>query len=423
MVVSAGICPYDGGVGTKDNPCRIATAEQLEVLAGTVADYKSHFVLIDNIDLSGEVYSSALIAPDINSEQSFFQGNSFTGSFDGNGHILSGLTLNSTTGYLGLFGTVGCNGLISNLKLLDVNITGTTASSYAGAVAGILQMGKIVNCSVSGYISGNSNVGGLVGKTLYGYITASTSDINIECSGSYIGGIVGYQTGKISQSNASGNITGNRYIGGLCGYILNFSDYSILDCYSNVNIQGIDYFGGVCGQNRGVVLNCYSTGTLSGSPEDDWIGAVCGQNYNGTITNCFWDTQTTGTTVGYHQYYFYPGTITNVSGKTTVLMQTLSTYTYRSWDFLGESTNGENEIWRMCADGVDYPRLSWEFAANGDFACGDGTDILDLQALAENWLTAADATPATFNYACDANGDEKIDFEDFGVLGENWLLQ
>jgi len=74
----------------------------------------------------------------------------------------------------------------------------------------------------------------------------------------------------------------------------------------------------------------------------------------------------------------------------------------------------------MCVDGVDHPRLSWEFAQNGDFVCGDGTDIVDLEALTQNWLTTAETTPATFNYACDANGDEKIDFLDYAVLGENW---
>jgi hypothetical protein len=74
----------------------------------------------------------------------------------------------------------------------------------------------------------------------------------------------------------------------------------------------------------------------------------------------------------------------------------------------------------MCVDGIDYPRLSWEFAVNGDFACGDGTDILDLQSLAEEWLAAADTAPVTFNYACDANGDEQINLADYAKLAENW---
>ena len=93
---------------------------------------------------------------------------------------------------------------------------------------------------------------------------------------------------------------------------------------------------------------------------------------------------------------------------------------FTDWDFLDESSNGENSIWRMCVDGVDYPRLSWEFAQNGDFACGDGTDILDLQALAEHWLLSETLNPTTFSYACDANGDGVIDLEDYSVLGINW---
>ena len=73
-----------------------------------------------------------------------------------------------------------------------------------------------------------------------------------------------------------------------------------------------------------------------------------------------------------------------------------------------------------CVDEVDYPRLSWEFAQNGDFACEDGVDIFDLQALAENWLLTEITNPTEFSYACDANGDGVIDMVDYSVLGENW---
>ena len=74
----------------------------------------------------------------------------------------------------------------------------------------------------------------------------------------------------------------------------------------------------------------------------------------------------------------------------------------------------------MCVDGVDYPRLSYEFAKNGDFACGDGVDMNDLAALAEAWLLVGRAHPTEFNYACDANGDGVIGLDDFSVMSENW---
>jgi hypothetical protein len=77
----------------------------------------------------------------------------------------------------------------------------------------------------------------------------------------------------------------------------------------------------------------------------------------------------------------------------------------------------------MCVDGVEYPRLSWGFAQNGDFVCNDGTGLPDLQALAESWLMAANSTPDTFNYACDANGDGKINLEDFEIFAAQWLWQ
>jgi len=131
------------------------------------------------------------------------------------------------------------------------------------------------------------------------------------------------------------------------------------------------------------------------------------------LENCFWNTDTSGILTA-----IAGGAIAGVTGKTTAQMKDADTFLNVGWDFLGETENGQNEIWRMCTDDADYPRLSWEFARNGDFACGDGVDLADLQALAENWLTAS--TAADFHYACDANGDEQINLNDFGVLSENW---
>ena len=98
-------------------------------------------------------------------------------------------------------------------------------------------------------------------------------------------------------------------------------------------------------------------------------------------------------------------------------MKTLSIFTDYGWDFLGEDTNGTDDIWRMCVDGVHYPHLWWQHSNLGDFACPDGTGIEDLLILTDNWLQ----TELPTLQPPDATGDGKIDSDDFSILVENWL--
>ena len=84
--------------------------------------------------------------------------------------------------------------------------------------------------------------------------------------------------------------------------------------------------------------------------------------------------------------YYLSDSSTGESGQPLTEAQMKQQANFETWDFVGESANGENETWRMCEDDMAFPRLSWEFSKNGDFACGDGVDITDLQALADNWL-------------------------------------
>jgi len=91
----------------------------------------------------------------------------------------------------------------------------------------------------------------------------------------------------------------------------------------------------------------------------------------GTDTACFWDIETSG-----------QSTSAGGAGKTTAQMQALSTFTSEpnNWDFTNETANGTNDYWRMCAVGIDYPRLNWE-SIDGDFACPDGVNTEDLKYL------------------------------------------
>jgi len=163
---------------------------------------------------------------------------------------------------------------------------------------------------------------------------------------------------------------------------------------------------------------------------------------SGAATSSFWDKLISGKTTSAGG--------TGVVGKTTAEMQTLSTFTNAGWDFMYESVNGPNDTWRMCSDGVDYPRLSREYSSHGDFDCPDGTDVGDLFVLSDQWLLEKEYvnfvdftafanswdgdTTALYNFAeqwleprsytADISpwgGDGNVNILDFAVFAEYWV--
>ena len=127
-----------------------------------------------------------------------------------------------------------------------------------------------------------------------------------------------------------------------------------------------------------------------------------GYNNSGTFTACFWDVETSGIE-----------TSDGGTGLTTVQMQTRATFSDAGWEFLGETENGTDDIWRLCQDGHDYPRLAWEFTPAADFTCPDGTDLADLLLLSQHWLNDS--------VRCDTNYDHIINLLDYSNLSSHWL--
>ena len=188
------------------------------------------------------------------------------------------------------------------------------------------------------------------------------TNFTINGGSNYCLGLFGYiYTGGSVKNLGLENCTvsgssGSYYAGGLVGF--NYGG-SISNCYSTGAVSGSGYsVGGLVGLNSGSISNCYSTGTVSGS---QYVGGLVGRN-SGSVGSSFWDTQTSG------QITSNGGT-----GKTTAQMKTLSTFTDAGWDFLGETINGTEDTWRMCVNGLYYPKLSWQFPP-GDFVCPDGPD-------------------------------------------------
>lgn len=182
----------------------------------------------------------------------------YTGTFDGNGKTITGLTVNQTRNYVGLIGCIGSDGTVKNVKLENVNITGD--GYFVGGVAGT-NYGTIENCSVDGTLTNNRH---------------------------YLGGVVGNNYGSIIGCSSSGTITGTSpNVGGIGGQSVGGT---IMACYSVANIKGRSSSGGVLGQtNREtVVIACYhAKGNVTGE-QSRMIGGVIGWNY-GKVTACYWE--------------------------------------------------------------------------------------------------------------------------------------
>jgi hypothetical protein len=141
----------------------------------------------------------------------------------------------------------------------------------------------------------------------------------------------------------------------------------------------------------------------------DYVGGLVGFNDSGTAVDCFWDKNTSG------QETSACGT-----GKTTVDMKTLSTFTSAGWDFTNETVNGTNDYWRMCVNAIDYPRLNWESIA-GDFACPDGVNFIDFAYFAARWPAVGCDLSNNFCGGADMDISGAIDLTDLTIFAERWL--
>ena len=193
--------------------------------------------------------------------------NSYTGTFDGGGHTITGLTVTTNDKYAGLFGYIGNAGTVKNVVMEGVLITSNNRSSQAGGVAGFSR-GTIENCSVSGSVSGTVYVGGVVGAQRGGSITGCSSSATVKGTVD-VGGVAGQTNSNATMTAcyATGNVT------------LEIASQNIIDV------------GGAVGFNGGSrILACYATGNVTStgsSTVNVYIGGFCGFNST-TVTACYW---------------------------------------------------------------------------------------------------------------------------------------
>ena len=312
------------GSGTENDPFLIYTHEELNAVGLYPCEWDKHFRLMADIDLDPalpgrKIFDGAVIASDTDPGNSAFREIPFTGLFDGSGHTISHLTIIGG-GYLGLFGRLGPGAELTDLGVVDVNITGS--GDYVGGLVGH-SAGLITRCYSTGTASGHY------------YDTYA-----------YVGGLVGFNRGSIATSYSTVSAGGGGAVGGLVGGNRN----DVRNCHSTGAAIGKREVGGLVGSNYGSVTASYSTATVSGG----WaVGGLVGWSDRGNVAACFWDIEISGFPWGY---------TAGVTGKTTAEMQTASTFLDAGWDFVDETTNGADDIWWIL-EGQDYPRLWWELIA------------------------------------------------------------
>ena len=222
-------------------------------------DLSINCTLIADIDLTGKEWTP--IGSNIN-----YVYTGYTGTFDGQGHTISGLTINQARFAVGLIGCIDKGGTVKNVQLKDVNISG---ESEVGAIAGA-SLGTVIGCSVEG-----------------GSVTASLT---------VAGGVVGYsrslgtgEHGDIIGCSSSATVQGESSVGGVLGVI---TDGFITACYSTSDVVATrtEYAakaGGAVGNSTtGTITACYhASGTITGQGN---IGGAIGQNTGGVLTACYW---------------------------------------------------------------------------------------------------------------------------------------
>ena len=244
------------GQGTSKEPWELKTADQLKAFRDLVN--KGYITacakLVNDIVLdSSEAWTP--IGNYTIENQIFYKG-----TFDGNGHTISGLNVNGDFQYAGLFGAVK-DGTIKNLTVAG-NVSPSNTQHIVGSIVGYASNAAIENCSNHCSVTGH------------------TTDI--------VGGIAGF------------NVDGAK----------------IIDCYNVGTICSAEFVevgGGIVGHNAGTISNCYNVGTVS-IPNSTSVGEIVGNNY-GTVENCYYLTGGSGEGTAKTVEEFSDGTVRELLKK------------------------------------------------------------------------------------------------------------
>lgn len=438
---------YGGGIGEPNNPYQIWTPEQMNAIGLEPNDWNKCFKLMADINMSaytGTQYNA------IGNLTTYF-----TGSFDGNRHIISNLTYNNTVDPHITFGLFICtsNATIMDLGVEDVNIT-TLGMNIGGLVGSRGGGGVITNCYTTGSIisssTADSYAGGLVGYSSAGDITNCYSNCSVisssPTSGAYhscAGGLVGYlSSGSIINCRSAGSIysSGNSVgtyhssAGGLVGGMGRNS--SIKNSYSSSSVtvfssKSTVYAGGIAGTTfPGMfgpfeISNCYNEGAILAQSQkygsqtfDSYAGGIAG-SFDGNVINCY----NIGPVGAISAGNIYAGGIAggNSTINTTLKITSCFWNTETSGTAYGVGKGDHdpnNAIGKTTAEmktRLTYISAGWDFTNEttndvNDYwrMCVDGVDYPHL-----NWESV------TGDFAC----PDGVNMEDLSYFVQRWLSE
>lgn len=301
------------GSGTSSDPYQITNDQELQAIN---ADLDANYELVNDIDASktgqwngGSGFKTiGGYSPTVTSISSSYAAgvsgvgpasqadssqDKFTGTLNGNGYEVSGLTMNrGSESWVGFIDYLGAGGVVKNIGFVNADIAG---QDTAGIIAGE-SAGEVVNSYSTGTVGIQSDeymVGGLVGSN-QGSITQSYSTASIT-DGSIAGGVAGASSGTIMESYAEASVSGVERVGGLAGV----NSGTLESSYSLSSVAGERYVGGAVGKNTATVRNVYAAGSVNASVGGSG-GLVAQIDSGGFMTDpsgetieSYWDTEVT----------------------------------------------------------------------------------------------------------------------------------
>lgn len=306
--------PFDKGSGTLSDPFLLEKRADFDKLSSYVLDGETfsdvYFKIQPDTSITGqsngkiiEMGSSAFTPIGYYGTSSTFKGN-----IDGNGCTIKGLKVDLSMARAGFIGALS-GGSVKNLTIDSTSTIKSSTSDAAGIVgymtggivenclnyamvSGGKQNGGVVanvnndnaiirNCKNYGAVSGTALIGGIVGYLQNGTIqtcsnsgkvTATGGAVTLNSlTGAYLGGIVGYANGNISNCYNEGEVTtgtswgSSNIVGGIAGYVA--SGKTVEYCYNKGTVSGSDYIGGIVGNSAdgtSAVSYCYHDGKING---------------------------------------------------------------------------------------------------------------------------------------------------------------
>lgn len=268
----------------------------------------------------------------------------FAGTFDGKGHSVSNLYIESQSNYQGLFGRV--SGKIRNLNL------------SSGCV----------------YVNGNNReyVGGIVGSCAVILNCFNGADVATDKTNSnYVGGIVGSASGYIMNCYNAGNVTGGNNVGGICG---DSSGY-LINCYNTGSILSTDtgnykMAAGIANGGK-VFASCYNIGKVSGASDTCNLGGISSSVENSIYDNCYsLKTDAVGATVS--------GDVEGAVSKSETEMKSIASVLGTGYVEDSENIN------------QGYPILKWQKKVDGQY-CYDPDETEGMDILADSITDVTDS--------------------------------